>query len=136
MPSASVCNPIQRVARGGRTILGKHAQQLALLVEQAEKVVGERGLKVAWIELAGKRVERLGLGLKVVDVEYCFWIGEIVLGQVIVEPCAFGAKVGDGWRCACGYACAGEDDNIFGCDTRRDGTRQDRTSVAGWLTGW
>lgn len=67
--------PVERI-----DVLREHAEELALLVEEAEEVVREGGVEVAGVQLLGEGKEGLRGGLEVADLEDGFWVGELVLG--------------------------------------------------------
>lgn len=60
-------------------VLRVHPEELALLVEQAHKVMGQVGLIVSRIQLLGQGEERIWVVVEEFDFKYGLSVGEVVL---------------------------------------------------------
>lgn len=76
-------------------VLRVHAQQLILLVQQANKVVRHVGLEVPRIQLFGQGKERVWVSVEKVDLEYGLGVRQVVLLQVVVEATAWRPEIRD-----------------------------------------
>lgn len=66
-------------------------------MEQPDKIMGQIGLIVPWIQLFGQSEEGVRVLMEKVDLEYGLGIGEVILLQVVIETAT--------WRSVRGNAC-------------------------------
>lgn len=80
-------------------VLRVHPEELALLVEQAHKVMAQVGLIVSRIQLLGQSEERIWVVVEEFNFKYGLSVGEVVLLQVVVKSAAWRSE-GErtGWR--------------------------------------
>lgn len=78
-------------------VLRVHPEELTLLVEQPDKIMGQIGLIVPWIQLFGQSEEGVWVLMEKVDLEYGLSIGEVILLQVVIETAT--------WRSVRGNVC-------------------------------
>jgi hypothetical protein len=86
--------PFERV-----DILRPEPVQDALVLQESKKVVRRCRLEVARVQFFRQRVERFRMVFEIVDIEYGFGVRQVVLRQIVVEPCPGRAEI---WNASCG----------------------------------
>mmetsp|Transcript_68816 Transcript_68816/g.192985 ORF Transcript_68816/g.192985 Transcript_68816/m.192985 type:complete len:327 (+) Transcript_68816:206-1186(+) len=108
-------------------VLGVASQQQAFLIQEPDEVVARRRLIVAGPHLAAQLVERSGPLLEIAQLKDGLRAGEVVLLQVVVQPCARRAEVRDPRRCRNPGAAHNDDVlHLLLCDMTHDALQVER----------
>mmetsp|Transcript_99870 Transcript_99870/g.321932 ORF Transcript_99870/g.321932 Transcript_99870/m.321932 type:complete len:202 (-) Transcript_99870:59-664(-) len=76
-------------------VLGVAAKEQSLLMQEGDEVVCEGRPVLTWPQLLAEHVEGSRVLPQEVQIKDCFWIGQVVLFQVVVQACPWSAEVGD-----------------------------------------